>query len=433
MKVTILADEWNSLKGGLSTFNRELAIHLAGRSDIQVTFLVPRGACGVEEKALAAEGDVIVIEAKKLIACTPREELFFPPRNLPIDVIIGHGAKLGPQAQIIRESHNCRWIQVVHTAPSELGMHKDDTEAIAQSEEKNQLEVSLCEAADLVMTVGPKLKSFYTTHLRSFKKEQNVVEFTPGIMRDLSDVELSPDENDVFQVLIFGRGDDEDFKLKGFDIAARAFASHELKNDSYHLTAVGAAPGKQREFTDKILDHEIAENQLSVKQYIKDRNRLKELFHRMDLVIMPSRTEGFGLTALEALSAGLPVLAGHNSGFSKAMQEVDFGEICVVNSYEPEDWSKAIKKVRQKRREKRLDEMKKLRESYRQKYNWEEQCKILVTEMREKFLVGSFSFFLSILALFKSLTIEAMTFSAVCFTYFSLLLSTHSFFSSFAY
>ena len=68
----------------------------------------------------------------------------------------------------------------------------------------------------------------------------------------------------------------------------------------------------------------------------------------MDLVIMPSRTEGFGLTALEALSAGLPVLAGHNSGFSKALQKVKFGEHYVVNSDKPEDWSKAIKKVRQK-------------------------------------------------------------------------------------
>ena len=117
----------------------------------------------------------------------------------------------------------------MHTAPDELGMHKDCAKAIAQSEEKNQREVSLCEIADLVMAVGPKLKGFYSNHLRSFNKDQNVVEFTPGIMRDLIDVKLSPNENDEFQVLMFGRGDDEDFKLKGYDTAARAFGSHELK------------------------------------------------------------------------------------------------------------------------------------------------------------------------------------------------------------
>ena len=384
LKVIILADEWNSLKGGLSTFNRELAIHLASRSDTHLTVFVPHGACEEKEKAAAAEKFVSIIEAEELMTCDSLVELFFPPDDLEIDVVIGHGVKLGQQAQKIRKSHKCMWVQVVHTAPAELGMYKGYSNAITQSGVKNQREVSLCKIADLVMAVGPKLKGFYSTRLHSFKKEQDVMEFTPGIMSDLNGVKLSPNENDEFQVLMFGRGDDEDFELKGYDIAAGAFASHELKNDSYHLTFVGAAPGKQDEFAAKILQHGISKNQLSVKEYIKDRNRLKELLLRMDLVIMPSRTEGFGLTALEALSAGLPVLAGHNSGFSKALREVEFGELCVVNSDKPEDWSKAIKKVRQKERKKRLKEMQRLRESYERNYNWEEQCEILLREMRRK-------------------------------------------------
>ena len=422
LKVTILADEWNSLKGGLSTFNRELAIHLASRSDTQVTVFVPHGACGEEEKEAAAKDCVTIIEAEKLIACSPSEQLFFPPKDLRIDVVIGHGVKLGKQAQKIRESHGCKWVQVVHTAPDELGMYKDYPEAIARSEEKNQDEVSLCKIADLVMAVGPKLKGFYSNQLRSFEKEQDVVEFTPGIMRELNGVELSPYENHEFQVLMFGRGDDEDFELKGYDIAAGAFASHELKNDSYHLTFVGAAPGKEDEFAKKILKHGMSKNQLSVEEYIKDRDRLKELLLRMDLVIMPSRTEGFGLTALEALSAGLPVLAGHNSGFSEALQEVEFGDLCVVKSDKPEDWSEAIKNVLQKDRKKRLKEMQRLRESYGQKYNWAEQCKILVEEMRRKVFGRQLLFFLSFLTLSKPLTIEAMTlFESAFYLFFSFI------------
>ena len=383
LKVTILADEWNSLKGGLSTFNRELAIHLASRSDTHLTVFVPHGACEEKEKAAAAEKFVSIIEAEELMTCDSLVELFFPPDDLEIDVVIGHGVKLGQQAQRIRKSHKCMWVQVVHTAPAELGMYKGYSNAITQSGVKNQREVSLCKIADLVMAVGPKLKGFYSDHL-PHEKKKDVVEFTPGIMRELNGVELSPYENHEFQVLMFGRGDDEDFELKGYDIAARAFTSHELKNDSYHLTFVGAAPGKEDEFADKILRHKISKNQLSVEEYIKDRDGLKELLLRMDLVIMPSRTEGFGLTALEALSAGLPVLAGRNSGFSEALKKVDFGELCVVKSDEPEDWSKAIKKVRQKERKKRLDEMQQLRKSYGQKYNWAEQCEILVKEMRRK-------------------------------------------------
>ena len=384
LNVTILADEWNSLKGGLSTFNRELAIHLASRSDTQLTVFVPHGACEEKEKAAAAEKFVSIIEAEELVTCDSLVELFFPPDDLEIDVVIGHGVKLGQQAQKIRKSHKCMWVQVVHTAPAELGMYKDYSNAVTQSRVKNKREVSLCKIADLVMAVGPKLKGFYSTRLHSFKKEQDVMEFTPGIMSDLNGVKLSPKENDEFQVLMFGRGDDEDFELKGYDIAAGAFTSHELKNDSYHLTFVGAAPGKQDELAAKLLKHGISRNQLSVKEYIKDRERLKELLLRMDLVIMPSRTEGFGLTSLEALSAGLPVLAGHNSGFSKALQNVEFGGLCVVDSDKPEDWSKAIKKVRQKERETRLKEMQRLRQSYEQTYNWEKQCETLVREIRRK-------------------------------------------------
>ena len=385
LNVTILADEWNSLKGGLSTFNRELAIHLASRSDTHLTVFVPHGACEEKEKAAAAEKFVSIIEAEELMTCDSLVELFFPPDDLEIDVVIGHGVKLGQQAQKIRKSHKCMWVQVVHTAPDELGMYKDYSNAVTQSGVKNQREVSLCKIADLVMAVGPKLKGFYSNQLRSFEKEQDVVEFTPGIMRELNGVELSPNENHEFQVLMFGRGDDEDFELKGYDIAAGAFTSHELKNDSYRLTFVGAAPGKQDELAAKLLKHGISRNQLSVKEYIKDRERLKELLLRMDLVIMPSRTEGFGLTSLEALSTGLPVLAGHNSGFSKALRKVKFEGLCVVNSDKPEDWSKAIKKVRQKKREKRLKEMQRLRKSYEQTYNWEKQCETLVREIRRKF------------------------------------------------
>ena len=156
----------------------------------------------------------------------------------------------------------------------------------------------------------------------------------------------------------------------------------------------------------------------------------------MDLVIMPSRTEGFGLTALEGLSAGLPVLAGHNSGFSKALQKVEFGEHYVVNSDKPEDWSKAIKKVRQKERKKRLDEMQQLRKSYGQKYNWAEQCEILVKEMRRKVFGRQLLFFPFLPCFIQTFDNWSNDFFWVCFLFVFLFycpfirFSRHSFIDS---
>ena len=37
-----------------------------------------------------------------------------------MDIVVGHGVKLGRQIQVIRDSArfpNCKWVQVVHTAP----------------------------------------------------------------------------------------------------------------------------------------------------------------------------------------------------------------------------------------------------------------------------------------------------------------------------
>ena len=50
LHVTLLGGEWSSSAGGLSTLNRELAIHLSNHSAVKVSLLVPEGACNYEEK-----------------------------------------------------------------------------------------------------------------------------------------------------------------------------------------------------------------------------------------------------------------------------------------------------------------------------------------------------------------------------------------------
>ena len=60
-------------------------------------------------------------------------------------------------------------------------------------------------------------------------------------------------------------------------------------------------------------------------------------------MIIPSRTEGFGLTALEALSAGIPFLVSQNSGFGEALQEIPRGSAFIVDSEDSEDWAEDIK------------------------------------------------------------------------------------------
>ena len=133
LKVTLLANEWGSSRGGLSTTNRTLAIHLAKDPHVEVTILVPEFECGEEDKRVAKSYNISIIEAGHLRGFSdPLDWLSYRPEDLDIQVVIGHGAKLGKQAQIIRKSHHCNWVQVVHTEPEELAMPKNYSSAICQ-------------------------------------------------------------------------------------------------------------------------------------------------------------------------------------------------------------------------------------------------------------------------------------------------------------
>ena len=376
VQVTILASEWGSSKGGLSTINRELAIQLARFSSLEVTFFLPK--CSDEDKKAADSHGISIVEAVRRPGYNELDWLSFPPGHLTIDVVVGHGAKLGRQAQVIRDSHNCKWVQVVHTDPEELGMFKGYENPISTGEEKHHVEVELCEMADFVVGVGPKLAEAFRKYLGFCKKYQDVFEFTPGIFDEFSSVQQVPDERKECSVLVFGRGDAEDFKLKGFDIAARSVAA---LSDTV-LVFVGAPRGKQEKIANRFIRFGIPADRLRVRSYV-GRESLKKLFCEVDVVLMPSRTEGFGLTGLEALSAGLPVLVSKNSGFGEALGSVPCGSLFVIEDEDPSAWTVAIKRIWNKDRKSRLDEVKTVRDFYGERYSWSEQCKHLMEKMVE--------------------------------------------------
>ena len=386
LNVTLLGSEWNSSEGGLSTFNRELAIYLSKHPKVEVTLLVPEGVCKDEEKREAASYGVTIIEAKKQPGYDRLHWLTCPPKDLSIDVIVGHGAKLGCQAQIIRNNvkfSNCKWLQVVHTAPEDLSKFKDDNDPLSKGEKKHHVEVELCELADLVIPVGQRLTEFFSSYLRGCKNGNDLFLFTPGLFeREFGDLEQAACDNADFRVLIFGRGCEKDFEVKGYDVAAKVFTDPRLRKKRYQLIFVGAPEGKQDEVRERLLKCGIAKEQLIVREFIQCRDKIKKLFCEVDLAIMPSKSEGFGLVALEALSAGLPILVGSESGFAKALESVLHGSACIVYSDDPAEWAKSIEAVRV-RHGMRLKEIKALKASYGEMYSWKKQCEALVERMWE--------------------------------------------------
>ena len=398
MRVVLLASEWGSKLGGLSTFNRELAIQLAKHPDVQVSVFLPR--CDQEGENVALNNIVTLVDDWSSMLVKDRQ----------IDFVIGQGVLPGRQAQLIQKEHNCKWVQFLHTDPEELGMIKDHSDTITKRENKYREELDLCVMADLVVAVGSRLAGAYQSYLRSCEKDQNVFVLTPGIFSEISRIVQKKQDGGRCQVLALGRGHAEDVFLKGYDIAAKAV---DKLNDEHVIFVIVSAPDKKKEeVADRPQEeYKIPRERLRVRSFqeIREtlqnqfsevnlgimptptegfglvafvREQMKQQFSKADLAVMPSRTEDFGLVALEAMSAGLPVLVSSHSGFGEALKKVSFCAPCVVKSEDFNVWAREIESVWGKEREVRLNESEAARESYAKKYSWEDQCRNLVKEMR---------------------------------------------------
>ena len=387
--MTLLGDEWGSSKSGLSTLNRELAKHLAQQPGVEVTLLLPHYS--EREKQEPDDCGVSLATPESMPGFDSIRELSFPKEDHDMDVVIGHGQELGVPVRVIAKQRKCRRVHIVHNASDELAMFKEGKTAIPKVEEKHRAEIQLCKEADVVVAIGPKLKEAASANLQWYSRDEDVINITPGIFWEFANLDQSSQEREQFRIFMFGRDDSEDFELKGYDIAAEAVAG--LKDKSYLLQFVGAPNGKEKEVTDEFLKCGIPSSQLIVQGFVKSRDALKLFFFEADLAVMPSRTEGFGLTALEALSAGLPILVSDNSGLGKAIKTIPFGRAFLVDSDNAEEWGKAISRLRQTPRKYRLKEACFLREAYDKKYKWETQCEKLVKKMRASLSIHSGSLF----------------------------------------
>ena len=308
--VMFISSEWGSSKGGLSTFNRELAMNLAkySKDKIRVHCFVCQST--EEERKYASNNGIHLISAQRLPGYSDAtESMRIPPPELPNpDIVVGHGRQFGGAAYSIRRMTGCKWIHFVHVFCEDLGKHKLEcsvtADAIADNEAKNKRELELCKASDAVVAVGSLLQRKYQRSLPDFKVEV----ITPGIFEKYVNLtarksnKFESSGEDEFRIFMFGRGSFEDFELKGYDIIGKAVASLERK---FELTFVGAPQDQQRKIEKWFLEEtKITRNQLTIRGFC-NYEEMREMFRQADAVVMPSRTEGFGLVALEAISAGV--------------------------------------------------------------------------------------------------------------------------------
>ena len=371
--VMFICNEWGSSKGGLPTFNREFAVNLAEAASDQIRVHCYVCSSSEEDRLDANKQGVNLITALRPPGSNdPMEWLKIPPPELPTPgVVVGHGRKFGSPAYFISERTKCKWIHFVHVFCEDLGKYKlegsSTPDAIADNEEKNKQELELCEAANLVVAVGSRLQRKYGRSLPDIK----VAVITPGIFENFltraTQVQLAQE----FSIFMIGRGSIEDFALKGYDIVGKAVA---MLGRKFELTFVGSPQDEQRTIEKWFLEKtNIMRSQLTIRGY-RDNKEMRKMFRQADVIVMPSRTEGFGLVALEAISAGVPVLVSSESGIAEALENVEGGMTVVVDSDKPEDWAGRIKQLSEQKPKDRHASAMRLRDKYGEIYSWKKEC-----------------------------------------------------------
>ena len=378
LKCTILAPSYDIFNG--AAFIRELAKQLAKFEQVQVSVLGPEDMGYNEyEERKAKEIGVTIVKAKKQPGfCESIEWLNYPPADLKTDIVIGVGNQLGKVAQNWKMQYQCKSIQFACGNDWDWVYHdviNDCLEGATDRPIKRFRGLSL--SADIPVAVGPKTADKLTASLRS--KGKQVLGFTPGISSELSSLTQATKDGTDFRVLFVGGINPDNSQEDGAELATKTMA--ELNDKSYHLFHVGAGKGREQQFANLFHQSGVPKRQFEMRNHPQTDEEWKDLLCEVDLAIMPSGDEEFGGDALLALSAGLPVLVHGESGFGRALKDVEFGQTAIVDSDDPKKWASSIKKVRETDRKTRLKQAALLRSKYDEKYSWAKQCGALVAMM----------------------------------------------------
>jgi glycosyltransferase involved in cell wall biosynthesis len=210
-----------------------------------------------------------------------------------------------------------------------------------------------------------------------------------------STAERNPPEGEPLRVLLLGRA--EDAQLKGIDVAAAACGQvakwqHKDGLKDVRLIVRGAPEtGVDAARKDIVRWAASPGLEIVVRPYTSEQDRIDDDLDTASLVIMPSRKEGFGLVGLEAITRGIPVLVGSQSGLADLLREKLGHErasrfVVELSRDDEEDtanWARAIdRKLRE--RDAAFGHAAELRNELAQQVTWRQAAAVVLDEIPER-------------------------------------------------
>jgi D-inositol-3-phosphate glycosyltransferase len=134
--------------------------------------------------------------------------------------------------------------------------------------------------------------------------------------------------------------------LKGPDIALAAFALIAVRLPDCRLLMIGGPSGPQGMEEMAFLRAGAANAGIEERVLLRDpvpHRALAVAYRAADVVVVPSRSESFGLVAAEAQACGIPVVASAVGGLAHAVADGESGLLVV--GWDPADYAAALERV----------------------------------------------------------------------------------------
>jgi glycosyltransferase involved in cell wall biosynthesis len=332
-RILFLMNRWLSTAGGIQTVNRKLACAMAALDDAVECIAIVMTATD-EEVADAAQNGVKLLWGKSDEDWTSvlllKDVRDIDP--LTVAAVVGHSYFSGQQALNLRNNlfPAAKAVQFVHMSP----MHTESLKEyrrdryIAERERKISLELTLARSADIVACIGPRLHRYMSQQLIAAQAKPRVLRIDCGFER-VNGERVIPQHPTI---LCMGRADS--IAVKGLDIFA--IAAGELTWQWLQHPATNTRPqpefivrGAKEEselLQEQLVKMSVRRDDISakihVRPYTTQADELIQDLRGASVFVMPSREEGFGLVACEALCLGVPVLISSESGLAETAQEM---------------------------------------------------------------------------------------------------------------
>ncbi len=319
----LVCDEWTPSRGGISVVNRAMAIELAAQG--QGVVCLVKTATPAEFADAARHGVRIVVAE----TAPGGPELLLPVDELvrmKPDIVIGHDRVSGGAAWVQARKHlDALLVHVVHTAPAEIERYKDTGRATARIEEREAFTRQMAVRADVLAAIGPRLTSHTASLVQDSVNTVDILRLDPGF-DEPGGVHWRTAPRTVPArplVLVLGRTDD--IAVKGLDIAAGALAALPTRLGAPAPTLL--VRGAAQERCDALHDQLVAatglpRQQLDIRPFTSADLETRRDMVRAAVCLMPSRAEGFGMSAAEAISLQTPALVSSRCGLADVLYEV---------------------------------------------------------------------------------------------------------------